>query len=89
MKEKKAFLAEIGDPDIPRSIIGGSANDVVIVLAENYKNAVSVIETYVENIDNNEKSDIFDDDGSLRNDLHEKTKIQLLSLKVTDVKVIW
>ena len=93
MEDKKVFIAEIGNQYTHRNtggsiFLSGTPPETILVVAADYNRAVTKVELYLENMPEEEQQSIFDGDGSLKKNL-EKGDIQLLSLKVTDTKIIY
>lgn len=88
MKEdQKTFVAEFGNPNARQSLFGGSTSTTVLVIADDYNQAAAKAELYLDTVIVDEKKSILDGDGSLK-DL-ENNEPQLVSLRLSQTKIIW
>ena len=94
MDDKKVFIAEIGNQYTHRNMgssifASGTPPETILVVAADYNQAVTKVELYLENMPEEERENIFDGEGNIKKNLDKSACIQLLSLKVTDTKIIY
>ena len=104
MNNKKLFLIEVSDIELPRKtgkfILSFSSNLLMYVIAKDYNEAFHKASFKIEEIVNEQKlnekniknESIFDEDGSLRLNIQQseiKSEPKIVNIKLIEEIVVW